>query len=94
MRGRIVRTDRLVEPFADDRAVEHDHGADRHLAPLPRLLRKNKGGADELTLHYTRGTSGNTQPYRPPNGTIPWNPALIDAWRNNGSLLLLANISP
>ena len=35
VRGRIVRADRLIESLADDRAVEHDDGADGHLARPP-----------------------------------------------------------
>jgi hypothetical protein len=36
VRRRIARRDRLVEPAPDDRPVEHDYRADRHLPGVAR----------------------------------------------------------
>src|SRR5918999_1498319 len=51
VRGGIVRADRLIEPAADHRAVEHDDRADGHFPAPPRFTGQLERSAHELLIH-------------------------------------------
>jgi hypothetical protein len=51
MRGRITRRDRLIERTRHDLVVDHQHGADRHLARGQRKPRLFERGIHELLGH-------------------------------------------
>src|SRR5438105_1183029 len=70
VRGRVGGADRPVPAFADDLLVEHDYGADRHLALALRALRElqrptHEGFIIHWMLLYSSGLKPTTS--RPRN---------------------------